>query len=53
MNDFDFAHRHPMSYRAALRALPAALRRRWWAMRWQFDRPRVAISRLYAAQFQV
>ncbi|WP_322046027.1 hypothetical protein [Paraburkholderia sp. J67] len=53
MNEFDFAHRRPMSYRAALRALPPTLHRRWWAMRWQFERPRVEISRLYAAPFQV
>jgi hypothetical protein len=36
-----------MSYRTTLRTIPRALRRSWWAQRWQFDEPRVAISRLY------
>lgn len=46
---YHFAARSPMSYRRVLRALPRALHRQWWTQRWQFDEPRVAISRLYGA----
>ncbi|WP_322092786.1 hypothetical protein [Paraburkholderia bannensis] len=43
-----FSSRHPMSFRATLRSIPRALHRRWWEIRWQFDTPRVEISRFYA-----
>lgn len=47
MNQFHFSQRRPMSFRPMLRSIPPALHRRWWLMRWQFDRPRVEISRSY------
>jgi hypothetical protein len=47
---YRFTSRSPFSYRASLRALPRALRRQWWSMRWQYAEPRVAISRMYGVK---
>jgi hypothetical protein len=45
--EYRFDARAPMSYRAALRAIPKALRRTWWRQRWRYAEPRVEIGRWF------
>jgi hypothetical protein len=47
MTCYRFTSRSPFSYRAMLRSIPKALRRRWWSMRWRYPEPRVAIGRMH------
>ncbi|MGF6932961.1 hypothetical protein OKW41_002100 [Paraburkholderia sp. UCT70] len=45
-----FEKRSAMSWRHVLRDIPRPLRRRWLAMRLQFDAPRVDISSAWLPQ---
>ncbi|MBB5408574.1 hypothetical protein HDG34_002511 [Paraburkholderia sp. HC6.4b] len=50
VNKFAFDHRAPLTYRAALRTIPRALRRAWWRQRYAYSDPRVPISRMYGVR---